>query len=93
MKHSVFDLVPWRVRLRSRRLGQELNHAAGGYLFGRDPLIPPDCLHAVGGPEFVKVGEEFLRHFVEVGGLQPHHRVLDVGFGTGRMAPRCRQVS
>jgi SAM-dependent methyltransferase len=49
-------------------------------------LIPPDALaNAVGG-EFRKTGEEFLPYFVEIGGLQPHHHVLDVGCGVGRMA-------
>mgnify|MGYP002386055400 CR=1 FL=1 len=40
----------------------------------------------MGTPDFVDVGDEFLRHFREVGRLEPHHRVLDVGSGIGRMA-------
>jgi SAM-dependent methyltransferase len=49
-------------------------------------LVPPDLLiNAVGG-QFRETGEEFLRYFVELGGLEPHHRVLDVGCGVGRMA-------
>jgi SAM-dependent methyltransferase len=32
------------------------------------------------------VGERFTSLFHELGGLQPHHRVLDVGCGSGRMA-------
>jgi ubiquinone/menaquinone biosynthesis C-methylase UbiE len=35
---------------------------------------------------FQEVGKEFLRHFVELGGLRPEDRVLDVGCGCGRMA-------
>lgn len=35
---------------------------------------------------FRDTGLEFFRHMVELGGLQPHHRVLDIGSGSGRMA-------
>ena len=41
---------------------------------------------AVGGHDFKLVGEVFKRHFVDLAHLQPHHRVLDVGCGVGRMA-------
>jgi SAM-dependent methyltransferase len=40
----------------------------------------------VGQGDFRAAGTEFRRHFVELGGLQPHHDVLDVGSGIGRMA-------
>ncbi len=56
---------------------------------GRDPLIPPDSLHSVGSvgsAEYVGVGEEFFRYFVDFCELKPDDRVLDVGSGTGRMA-------
>jgi SAM-dependent methyltransferase len=53
----------------------------------RDPALPPSRLQAaVGGGDFHSIGEEFHRHFVELGGLEPHHDVLDVGSGSGRMA-------
>ena len=54
-----------------------------------DPLIPPDSLHSVGSHgsvEYVAVGEEFFRYFIDLCGLKPDDRVLDVGSGTGRMA-------
>jgi SAM-dependent methyltransferase len=55
----------------------------------RDPLIPPRGLWFVGGEEdYEAVNEEFLRYFVELGGLQTDHRVLDVGCGIGVMASR-----
>jgi SAM-dependent methyltransferase len=47
---------------------------------------PPPHLVFVGDGDFQAVGEEFLRYFVEWGGLAPYHRVLDVGCGIGRMA-------
>jgi SAM-dependent methyltransferase len=49
-------------------------------------LIPPEEMNFVGDGDFIAVGAHFLEHFVKVGGLRPHHRVLDVGSGIGRMA-------
>jgi SAM-dependent methyltransferase len=48
--------------------------------------LPPEEMNFVGGGDFDAMGREFLRYFVEFGGLKPHHRVLDVGSGIGRMA-------
>lgn len=31
-------------------------------------------------------GEQFLQYFIELGGLKPSDRVLDVGCGIGRLA-------
>jgi SAM-dependent methyltransferase len=53
----------------------------------RDVLTPPDRLqNFVGGGNFSQIGEEFVTYFLQLGGLQPWHRVLDVGCGSGRMA-------
>lgn len=55
----------------------------------RDPLLlplPPRRLAFVGGGDFEQTGQQFLGYFRELGGLQPNHRVLDVGSGIGRMA-------
>jgi ubiquinone/menaquinone biosynthesis C-methylase UbiE len=49
-------------------------------------FIPPDDMNFVGGGNFLEIGNEFCRYFVEFAGLQPHERVLDVGSGIGRMA-------
>jgi SAM-dependent methyltransferase len=51
-----------------------------------DRLTPPRRLDYAGHSDFVTVGDEFLSHFVELGELQPHERVLEVGCGSGRMA-------
>jgi SAM-dependent methyltransferase len=54
----------------------------------REELVPPRHLNyaysAVGG--FLEAGQEFLTYFQNLCGLEPQHRVLDVGCGIGRMA-------
>lgn len=52
----------------------------------RDALVPPRNNIFVGAGDFRETGDEFLRYFVELGGLRPTDRVLDVGCGIGRMA-------
>lgn len=49
-------------------------------------LLPSVFLQNYVGGDYRKVGEEFFRYFVELGKLQPHESVLDVGSGSGRMA-------
>jgi SAM-dependent methyltransferase len=49
--------------------------------------LPPRRLQvAVGGGDYRAIGAEYRRLFVDLGGLEPHHAVLDVGCGSGRMA-------
>jgi SAM-dependent methyltransferase len=52
----------------------------------RDPLVPKRNRIYIGAGDFRRTGDEFLRYFVELGGLRPTDRVLDVGCGMGRMA-------
>lgn len=52
----------------------------------RDGLQPPKGMIYTGGGDFKAMGLQALRHFKEMGGLLPNHRVLDVGSGIGRMA-------
>lgn len=49
-------------------------------------MIPPQEMVFVGQGDFLTIGNEFRDLFVDLGGLQPHERVLDVGCGIGRMA-------
>jgi SAM-dependent methyltransferase len=55
-------------------------------LASRDPLMPPSTLHSVGLGDFRGVGDALLCLLVELGGLRPDERLLDVGCGTGRVA-------
>src|SRR3954452_19621484 len=52
----------------------------------RDPLVPPRRLQFIGEGDFAATGDEFLRHLVELAGMAPDSRVLDVGSGIGRIA-------
>ena len=52
----------------------------------RDSMVPPRSMIFIGYGDFIKIGEGFKSHFIELGNLQPNDRVLDVGCGIGRMA-------
>ncbi|MDG5814183.1 class I SAM-dependent methyltransferase [Chitinispirillales bacterium ANBcel5] len=52
----------------------------------RETMIPPKALRFVGDSDFLKTGQEFKQHFINLAGLKPTDRILDVGCGIGRMA-------
>jgi ubiquinone/menaquinone biosynthesis C-methylase UbiE len=52
----------------------------------RDPLVPPRGMIFTGSGNFKKQGKKMVRLLQEEAELQPHHQVLDVGSGIGRMA-------
>lgn len=90
LRQLIAPFIPNRFRPPARRIYEYVEYELGKRTGRRDPLRPPPWLHVVGSnpyeSDFEKIGEEFFQHFVKVGGLQPDHRVLDVGSGTGRMA-------
>jgi SAM-dependent methyltransferase len=79
VRRPVIDRARTSARLRALDLRDSVSRR-------RDRLVPPRRLDFVGHSDFAATGDEFLAHFVELGGLQPGERVLDVGCGIGRMA-------
>jgi SAM-dependent methyltransferase len=93
-KSSIARLIPPGIKPTARRI-YHLPADILSFLLGRrDPLTPPKGKVFFGGGDFNRVGEEFFGYFVELGGLKPDERVLDVGCGIGRMAvPLTRYLS
>ena len=50
----------------------------------RRPMVPPRFRG--GSKDFEATGNEFFAYFKDLCGLQPEHKVLEIGCGTGRMA-------
>lgn len=59
-----------------------------------DDLLPPMKLQQFVGGNYKEVGDEFLRHLIQLCELKPHDAVLDIGSGSGRVAvPLTRYLS
>lgn len=52
----------------------------------RHTLAPPKGKVFIGSGDFIKQGAGILTQLVEIGGLKPDDRVLDIGCGIGRLA-------
>lgn len=64
-------------------LPEEIRRALRGE---RNPMVPPMWRVFTGRGDFLAVGREFVGHYKAFAGLKPHHDVLEVGSGMGRMA-------
>ena len=57
----------------------------------RPALTPPKGLIFTGSGDFQREGKRLFERFRNLGGLQPEHRVLDIGSGIGRVAVQLSQ--
>lgn len=83
---NAYYALPPAVRRVSRRiwfLPVDMKDALTG---ARGPMVPPKGKIFIGSGDFVKAGEAIKDQLVELGGLEPGARVLDVGCGMGRVA-------
>lgn len=69
-----------------RRIHNEVLDVIDTITGRRDPLVPPRRMVYVGVGDYRRVGDEFRRHFTDLGGLEATDDVLDIGCGIGRMA-------
>jgi SAM-dependent methyltransferase len=78
--------LPLPLRRRFRR-AWTITGRLNDLLSNRNRMIPwKQYALSVGGGDFEKVGQEYFGYLVRLGGLEPHHHLLDVGCGIGRMA-------
>ncbi|MBD3299877.1 MAG: class I SAM-dependent methyltransferase, partial [Candidatus Moranbacteria bacterium] len=47
----------------------------------RNPMVPPKRFVNINSGDSEEIGRTFLRHFIELGGLNREDHVLDVGSG------------
>lgn len=71
-----------RLRRTARVWGMDLLQALTG---SRDPEVPPARMQRFSPVDFRGTGRSLAAMLVRHG-LEPHHRVLDIGCGTGRVA-------
>lgn len=86
MKSFIARRIPGSIKPTARRIYHLPADILNSLLGRRNPLTPPKGRVFFGSGDFDKIGEEYFRYFVELGGLKPDDRVLDVGCGIGRMA-------
>jgi SAM-dependent methyltransferase len=67
------------LRLRARDAAERLRG-------GRDPLVPPRHVELAGRADFAEGGEALARACVELAGLAPDWKVVELGCGHGRTA-------
>ncbi|CAN5150583.1 class I SAM-dependent methyltransferase [soil metagenome] len=88
------QLLPAPVRRSARKTYNSILDQVDRLRGRHDPLVPPRNLNYIGDGDYKGVAEHFFAHLVEIGGLRPDDRILDIGSGLGRMAiPLTRYLS
>jgi SAM-dependent methyltransferase len=88
MMNLVKRLIPYPVKYEVRKIINYRANRNRPRLFGVLAPIVPAIEDMYDGPpsleEFKRIGEEFLKIYEEICGLQPDEKILDVGCGMGR---------
>lgn len=85
LRKLYYTLSP-ELRLKARQAYYAPSDLVSKMTRQKGQIVPPKGLIFTGSGDFLKQGEDYLQIFKEYGGLQPHHHVLDIGSGIGRMA-------
>lgn len=86
IRSALLHWIPTPLKQRLKLSAQLCLEGVDLLLGRRKELVPPRYLRFGGDGDFEKTGDEFLGYFVQMGELQPMHRVLEIGCGIGRMA-------
>jgi len=86
MLRNLYYTFPPGVRRIARRIFYMPYDLVDSLSGKRGPMVPPRGKIFIGSGDFVKTGEQIRDQLVELAGLKPSHRVLDVGCGLGRVA-------
>jgi ubiquinone/menaquinone biosynthesis C-methylase UbiE len=83
---KIYYFLSPKLRLIVRRIFYFPADLLRPFRSNRNQLSPPKGKIFTGSGDFIKEGETFLNHFIDLGNLKPEHSVLDIGSGIGRMA-------
>jgi ubiquinone/menaquinone biosynthesis C-methylase UbiE len=83
---KIFYTLPVSWRYTARKLYYAPIDLIEGATGKRDALTPPKGMIFTGSGDFRQQGRDLVKTFEKLGGLQPNHRVLDIGSGIGRIA-------
>jgi len=85
LKHRLKYLLPVSVKKTLKYILNSFQDFIS-FITGKKNEYPPKRLNFVGSSEFKKVGDEFVKYFINLGHLNKTDTVLDIGCGIGRMA-------
>jgi len=86
MKREIYYKLSPRLRRAVRRIYYLPVDFFDSVTGKRDKLTPPKGRIFIGSGDFKSQGNRILKQMIELGGLKPDDRVLDVGCGIGRLA-------